>query len=333
MQTGTEGEPEHPGAGLRDTSGADQSPEDAAIAWIAARLERAGGKAPLGQLWIGDDAAVLGSADGAVVLATDAAVAGVHADLSLVSPADLGWKALASTLSDVGAMGARPLCALVALCVPTGADPREPMEGVAEASAEWGCPVVGGDLSTASEHVVAVTVAGLLEGERPAVTRGGARPGDRLVLTGPLGGSAAGLRLLRDGSDGQGGAGALIDAHRRPRARLVEGRLARVAGAAAMIDVSDGFSLDMHRLADASGVGFVLEAVPAAPGATTEEAIGGGEDYELVIATADVEGLARAFAETGLRPPLEIGACTRDVAERRLGREPLPRSGWQHAVG
>jgi thiamine-monophosphate kinase len=100
-----------------------------------------------------------------------------------------------------------------------------------------------------------------------------------------------------------------------------------------MIDVSDGLAIDLHRLADASGVGFRLHALPVAPGATREEALGGGEDYELVVATPDPDALAGAFAAAGLRPPLVIGACTADPDDRRLDGEPLARLGWEHPVG
>ena len=100
-----------------------------------------------------------------------------------------------------------------------------------------------------------------------------------------------------------------------------------------MIDVSDGFSLDLHRLADASGVGFVLDDVPVAAGATTDEALGGGEDYELVIATADPDALGRGPGAAGLPAPLVIGRCVDDPAVRRLGRDDLPRLGWEHPIG
>lgn len=278
---------------------------------------------------MGDDAAVVACPDGPLVLTADAVVGGVHADLSLVSLGDFGWKALTAAVSDVGAMGGRPLHALVTLCVPFGTDLDALAEGIAEASAECRCPVVGGDLSAAAEVVASVAVTGVLEGDLPPVTRAGARPGDRLVVTGPLGGSAAGLRLLREGHD----AGPLVAAHRRPRARLAEGQVARRGGATAMIDVSDGLAIDLHRLADASGVGFELSEVPVAEGALLEEALGGGEDYELVVATADPERLATAFCEAGLRPPLAVGRCTAEVGERLLRGEPLAPLGWQHAVG
>ncbi len=303
--------------------------EEAAVGRIAAALARATGPAPDAELWIGDDAAVVAAPHGPLVLAADAVVEGVHADLSLVSLGDLGWKALSAAVSDIGAMGARPLHALATICVPPGTDLVALAEGVAEASAAWNCPVVGGDLSAAAQVVVSVAVSGVLEGGRPPVTRAGASAGDVLVVTGPLGGSAAGLRLLRSGR----GDGPLVAAHRRPLARLAEGRVAAEAGASAMIDVSDGLALDLHRLADASGVGFVLDAVPVAPGARLDEALGGGEDYELVVATPDPGALGAAFAGAGLRPPVVMGRCTAGVGERLLGGEPLGRLGFDHAVG
>jgi thiamine-monophosphate kinase len=266
----------------------------------------------------------------------DSVVEGVHVDLSWCSPADVGWKALMSALSDLAAMGAVPLGALVALCVPGGTGDGSlsfgVMEGVAEASSAGGCPVLGGDVSAAGELVVAVTVLGEVRGEEPAaVSRSGARTGDALLVTGPCGGSAAALRALREGVavDGVG------EAYRRPVARLAEGALARREGAHAMIDVSDGLALDLHRLADASGVGFVLDDVPVAVGATLDEALGGGEDYELVIAVAEdrVGGVVAAFEAGGLRRPVCIGACTADPAVRVLRGAPLERLGWQHRLG
>jgi len=319
--------------------------EEALIDRLASLMYAASGPPPPGQIWIGDDAAVVPPPTGPLVLATDAVVEGVHADLSVVGLDDLGWKAMAASLSDIGAMGARPLQALVTICFPAGTDVGRLATGVAAASAEWGCPVVGGDLSTASEVVVSVAVTGVLDGERPAVTRGGAAPGDVLLVTGPLGASAAGLRILQgtggtpvpgrrpEAGGAHGVAAALVRAHRRPSARVTEGVVARRAGAVAMIDVSDGLSIDLHRLADASGVGFRLDDVPVARGATLAEAVGGGEDYELVIATADPAALEASLGDCGLRPPLVIGRCVADPAERTLAGEPLPRLGWEHPVG
>ena len=125
------------------------------------------------------------------MVSVDSVVEGVHVDLSLCSPGDVGWKALMGALSDLAAMGAAPLAALVALCVPGGSGEGElalgVMDGVAEAAAASGCPVVGGDVSGAGELVVAVTVLGTVERRwTPPVARSGARPGDVVLVTGPV---------------------------------------------------------------------------------------------------------------------------------------------------
>jgi thiamine-monophosphate kinase len=269
----------------------------------------------------------------------DSVVEGVHFDLAFCSTSDVGWKALMRALSDLAAMGASPLGALVALGVPGGRGGVAGEElalgvtdGVAEASHQSGCPIVGGDVSSAGELVVAVTVLGTVAGDGDApVSRSGAQPGDVVLVTGPCGGSAAGLRELRAGEQG-------ADArrsYRRPVARLVEGDVARRSGGRAMIDVSDGLALDLHRLADASAVGFSLDDIPVAAGATFDEALGGGEDYELLLAVAeaDVDGLEARFDEAGLRAPVRLGRFVGDPDLRVLGSSPLERLGWQHRLG
>ena len=291
---------------------------------------------PEGETWVGDDAAVVPGPSGALLLAADAVVAGVHADLGLVGLDDLGWKALVVNLSDVAAMGGRPTHALA-----TVAGPLERLDvdllydGLTAAAGAYECPVVGGDLSSAPTLVVAVAVVG--DGgpaEPPPVLRSGARPGDTVFTTGLLGSSAAGLALLRDGRGGE--APDLAVAHRRPRPRLTEGAQARAAGATAMIDVSDGLALDLRRLADASGVGVVLEHVPVAIGVSRVSddpeavALGGGEDYELVFTAPDPDRIDAVFAEAGLALPLRIGRCTADPTERRLRHGDLPEVGWVH---
>jgi thiamine-monophosphate kinase len=288
-----------------------------------------------------DDAAVLAvPGDGSVVVSVDSVVDGVHVDLGLCSPRDVGWKALMGALSDLAAMGARPFGALVALCVPEssggGAVTLGVMEGVAEASRTCGCPVVGGDVSAGSVLVAAVTVMGTLDGGA-AVERAGAGVGDAIMVTGPCGGSAAGLRVLRAERAGTAGTPdeALAAAYRRPVARLAEGEVARRAGASAMIDVSDGLALDLHRLADASGVGFALEAVPVREGATLTEALGGGEDYELVVVISPerIAGYVATATASGQRPPLRIGTVAADPARRTLDGRELAHLGWQHRLG
>jgi thiamine-monophosphate kinase len=289
-----------------------------------------------------DDAAVLDvPGGGPVVVSVDSVVDGVHVDLAFCTPHDVGWKALMGALSDLAAMGARPIGALVALCVPESGGGGDLtlgiMEGVAQASQAGGCPVVGGDVSSAGVLVVAVTVMGTLDGGTP-VPRSGASAGDVILLSGPCGGSAAGLRLLQSGAEAAGLGpveASLAAAYRRPVARLAEGEAARRAGASAMMDVSDGLALDLHRLADASEVGFILSSVPVADGATLDEALGGGEDYELVVVIGpdQVDGCARSWVGAGLRPLERIGVVTADPTQRTLGGRELPQLGWQHRLG
>lgn len=280
-----------------------------------------------GDTWMGDDAAVVAGPVGRLLLTADAVVAGVHADLSLVGLDDVGWKAVQVSVSDVAAMGGVPRYALVSVCAPPETDLDLLYLGVARAAEATACPVVGGDLSGAEELAVTVAVAGD-SGEEPPVLRSGARPHDSVFVTGALGSSAAGLRLLREGH--AGGGDPLVRAHRRPRARVAEGRAARAGGATAMIDVSDGLGSDLRHLATASGVGVVLDHVPVAEGAWWEEAVGGGEDYELVFTAADPSRVQAAFADAGLRPPVHIGRCTRHEGQVLVGDEPLPAAGWEH---
>jgi len=296
-------------------------------------IRRALPSPPPGEVWIGDDTAVVASPlGGPLLLAADVIVEGVHFDLDLVEVADVGFKALAVNVSDIAAMGGQPLQALLTV-VGAGASMVEALaRGLAEAGAAYGCALVGGDLSAGPCLVVSVAITGT-SAPRPPVLRSGARPGDLLFVTGPLGRSAAGLRSLRAEAAGLGDAPYdLAAAYRRPAARLAEGQAASESGASAMIDVSDGLGIDLDRLATASGVGVVLDTVPVATGATAEEALGGGEDYELVFAAGDVGVVMNVFESAGLRPPLVIGACVADPATRRLKDRPLEAAGWEHRL-
>ena len=190
--------------------------------------------------------------------------------------------------------------------------------------------MVGGDLSSGYEGVVSVAITGWVDGV--PVLRSGARPGDRLWVTGPLGAAAAGLRLLKGG--GQQAAPELVAAHARPKPALVEGGVAKEAGATAMIDVSDGLGADLAKLATSSGVGFDLVPtwIPVARGATWEEAIEGGDDYVLAFAAPSSSNVESAFAAAGLPPPFCVGTCTSDAAERSLAGRPFEPGGWEHPL-
>lgn len=298
------------------------SVEQAVIEALAARL----GPPPPGEIWIGDDAAVVRPPAGALLLAVDTVVAGVHADLSLVGIDDLGWKAVAVNVSDIAAMGGRPLHSLVSVAAPAGVDIARLYDGLTEAARAYGCPIVGGDLTSSRQVMVTVSVTGETTNGRP-VLRSGAAPGDLVWVSGALGASAAGLSDLRAGRRD----GTCATAHRRPQARLREGQAAAAAGATAMIDVSDGLSIDLWRIGRASGVAIELTSVPVHPGATRVQALGGGEDYELAFTAPPGSEVAARFAQEGLRPPVCLGRCLSGPPGRlSLEGRPLPVTGWQH---
>jgi thiamine-monophosphate kinase len=297
------------------------------------RLRKALPAAPPGQVWMGDDAAVL---EGGLLFATDVVVEGVHFDLRWSTPEDAGWKALAVNCSDLAAMGGLPRGAVAAVVVPGDrpglADALA--AGLGEAASAFGCPLVGGD--TAVGKALALSVA--VVGDSPpggAVLRAGARPGDTVFVTGSLGGPRSALGALRRGEAPAAEAAARLH---RPRPRLEEGRAAAGAGATAMIDVSDGLAADLGHICDESGVGVCLhgEAVPLGPGAALEDGLAGGDDYELCFTAPDPDRVAAAFAAAGLAAPVAVGVVTgegRRVVTLPGGEEePLPAAGWEHPV-
>lgn len=262
----------------------------------------------------GDDAAVLAAPDGRYVVTTDMMVHGPDFRLAWSSPEDLGWKAAATNLSDVAAMGAVPTALVVAIAAPQSL-PVPALERFADglrAACELlapGCGVVGGDLSVSETLTIAVTAFGDLEG-RPPVLRSGARPGDTVAVSGRLGAAAAGLRLLfaqavdDDGVPEPGRfaevAAAhpdLIDAQLRPRPPLADGPLAARAGATAMLDLSDGLALDARRVAVASGVAIDIDLSALGDDPTT--ALTGGEDHGLLACFPRGLALPGGFRRVG----------------------------------
>jgi thiamine-monophosphate kinase len=286
---------------------------------------------PQGQQWFGDDAAVLGTPpEGSEILfCTDVAVEGVHGNFEFMSPQELGWRAASSTLSDIAAMGGSPWVMVASVACAKHASIDELMEGVVESAAAFSCPVVGGDVSEATTTMVSIAVIGHVP-RGTAVTRSGAHAGDTVFVTGPLGGSAAGLAAFQRGEEQI--ENTLRNAYLRPVPLLAEGAAARECGISAMIDVSDGLSIDLHRLADASHVGFELTSVPVCSGATLDEALGGGEDFALVMTTSDPEGLRSGFEDHGLEPPISIGMITPEHTQRIILGESSSPVGWVHNV-
>ncbi len=260
-----------------------------------------------------------------LVVTQDALVEGVHFRLDWTSWRDLGWKAAAVNLSDLAASGAEPLGLIVSLAASGHTAVADVLELYA-GFGETGVPVVGGDTTEAERLMLSVTAIGRA---RRVPGRAGARPGDVLVVTGPLGASAAGFHCLRASIDSP-----LVRAHLRPPLRLAEGRRL-AADATAMLDLSDGLAADAARLAERSGCRLViaLEQVPVAQGVAAvaervgcsvwQLACGFGEDYELLAALAPP-----AVERHGLSV---VGRCERgDGAELLLHGVPFELGGWEH---
>jgi thiamine-monophosphate kinase len=319
------------------------------LARVRERLRAPGPRLVLGS---GDDAAVV-VPGGATATSVDALVEGVHFRREQASLRQIGHKALATALSDLAAMGAEAGEAYVALGVPPDLgedDCLELVDGILALADTTGTELAGGDLTRAPALTLAVTVVGHADTPEQLVRRGGARPGDALVLTGELGGAAAGLLLLERpalaAAVPAATAARLRQRQLQPHPRLAAGRVLAAAGARAMIDLSDGLGGDGGHLANASGVGLRLEAaeLPLAEGLDAlaaaagreplQLAVSGGEDYEL-LAALPAELLAAAAervgetAETTLTRVGEVVAGA-GVEIKLPGGEKLPTTGFDH---
>jgi thiamine-monophosphate kinase len=291
------------------------------LARIRGRLPGPGPRVRLGS---GDDAAIV-VPGGATATSVDAVVEGVHFRRDQASLAQIGHKALAAALSDLAAMGAEPGEAYVVLGLPADLGEKECLElldGMTALAAVTGTDLAGGDLTRAAELFLAITVVGHADSPGLLIARSGARPGDVLVMTGELGGAAAGLQLLTaarciDHTRGRSmrRATELRARQLEPVPRLAAGRALARAGATAMIDLSDGLGGDSRHLAQSSGAGIRIDAaaLPLAEGlreiatATNRDpldlAISGGEDYELLASI----------------PPAQFGTAQQAVTEAEKG--------------
>jgi thiamine-monophosphate kinase len=292
------------------------------VQWVAAQAE--GAPSPLVVVPPGDDLAVLKwPAEDLLLVGCDQVMDGVHFDALVHPPRQIGRKAMNRNLSDCAAMACLPAAAVATVAAPRGVGVgylKELFLGLKDAADPWGCAVVGGDTgSWEGKLVLTVTILGRSAGVAP-VTRGGARPGDGLFVTGPLGGSVLGRHLTFS-----------------PRITLAR-ELAMAGAVTSMIDLSDGLSRDVRHLCERSGVGVVIDAdrVPVHEDAQAmfrrdrrsplEHALHDGEDYELLftgpprLASSKAALIGVVLAERGVK--LRVGA---DIV-------PLEPLGWEHAL-
>lgn len=276
---------------------------------------------------IGDDAAVWRVGDEFVIATTDTMVEGTHFEIGRAPWADVGWKALAANVSDIGAMGGTPLFALVTLAIPPtiALDDLELIyAGLSECAREYGVTIVGGDTVRSSEMAITVALLGTAErrdNDPLLLLREGARIGDIIGVTGTLGDSAAGLRLLQKDGPSED---PLVRRHLWPRPPLAIGRIAVDIGITCAIDVSDGLLQDIGHICERSNLGAALRAkdIPvsrelraAFPDDALQLACTGGEDYELVL-VGDRDLLDSVASSIGFLRLTPIGEIVPDDDQR-----------------
>lgn len=295
--------------------------EDPDEAWVVRTFTGLGPALPGLQVGVGDDAAVLANGQ---LLTTDVMVEGVHWDARL-SAEDVGWKLVAVNVSDIGAMGGRPTWALLGLCLPRPLDRAWVLsfsEGVRAACARFGVTLVGGDTTRAPVRFASLTVGG--HAARP-VLRSGARPGDRLWVTGELGRAAEAFLSPAP-------AAAAAAWLRRPVPPIAFGAALGEAGlATAMMDLSDGLAMDLARLCAASGVGADVrgEALPGRRPLDWRTSF--GEDYELLFtAPPSAHAAVASLAERQQVAVTEIGEITADPRARLDGASTWPAPLFTH---
>jgi thiamine-monophosphate kinase len=315
------------------------------------------------RLGIGDDCALLVPGPGEeIAVTTDLSIAGRHFRLDWHPAESVGHRALARGLSDLAAMGARPLAAFLSLGLPcelTVAHSRRTaqreswidgfMNGLFALAERHHTPLAGGDLAESAVALADIVLVGAVSRGR-ALLRAGARPGELLYVTGALGGAAHGLARLSDLASASKQKSSSVrslriphrlDAelapHLFPEPRLAQGLwLQRRGLATAAIDLSDGLSTDLGHICEESGVSAEVDAalLPLDAGASLEEAMHGGEDYELLFTAPSVARVPRSIAGV---PVTRIGRIVRRRRGRpqillltSTGKQPLERHGWEH---
>jgi len=308
------------------------------------------------RLGIGDDCALLGvREDEEVAVTTDLSIAGRHFRLDWHPSESVGDRCLTRGLSDLAAMGARPVSAFLSLALPrelTVGRSRKPawvdgfFKGLTALAAEWKTPLAGGDLAESPVALADIVLVGAVERGK-ALLRSGARPGDLLYVTGALGGAAHGLaRLEKLAGEWENRPAPPripaklmpeLAAHLWPQPRIRQGLWLRKKGlATAALDLSDGLSTDLAHLCEESGVCAEVdaEALPLHQGASLAQALHGGEDYELLFTAPAGARMPRAIAGVAITRIGRVGKARKGVPPMTLVtggvRRPLEPRGWEH---
>ena len=293
----------------------------------------------------GDDTAAWNAGGATELFTTDTVVEGIHFTRETTPWRDLGWKSLASNISDIAAMGGLPAHALVTLGLPPDtavADLEDLYRGMLEIANQFGVSIVGGDMVRSPVTFITVALSGVIS--KAPLLRSTARPGDVIAVTGELGSSAGGLKLMLEGLDASGEAAEhLKNAHRRPVPDVAAGQVLAESGVATAMDISDGLCDDLGKLCRASGVAAEIEAdrVPIHPllrQAFPEECLGmalnGGEDYKLLFTATTAK-----VSKVNLRlpqPAVVVGHITAGepgrvtVLDSSGAEMPSTHRGWDH---
>jgi thiamine-monophosphate kinase len=274
---------------------------------------------------IGDDCAILRPpANQDLVFTSDFLLEGRHFERTTHTGEDIGHKALARSLSDLAAMGSEPVFCLVSLALPADLTTywvRRFYKGLLALATQYGVTLAGGDLARFEKILVDVICCGRVP-RGWALLRSGAKPGDRIYVTGELGASAHGFAIRR---------GPTWHRHRRPTPRINTGLALRKLGVSACMDISDGLSLDLTRLCRESKVSAEIDSpLPIASRATFDEALHGGEDYELLFTASPRKKIPAQLADLRITC---IGVITPGNPGRvRLNGRPLKPQGFDHFV-
>jgi thiamine-monophosphate kinase len=306
-------------------------------------------------LGIGDDGAILRTRPGYwPILTTDALVEGIHFDLRYVPLKAIGWKSLAINISDVAAMGGKPVCSLITIAIPdtwTVENVVAIYEGINLCSRTYDCPVVGGDtVKSLKGCFISVTVMGEVK-ENEEKRRSGAKKNDLLCITGEMGGAKVGLEVLGSGYPDASSFSTSISRFLEPKAKIHEAQqLIHEMNITSMIDISDGLSSEIMHLCEASGLGCLIEEskIPISNEATIwaiqngksgiHYAMESGEEYELLftVSAYNFHNWEKR-TDTNARLPIYVIGAMKDRNEGILiqkGSEkiPLVREGWDHFI-